>query len=361
MQVKHIRVKERNEWNAFVARESSFALFQSWEWGEFKKRLGWKAYRIAVKDAGQIVIGAQMLIKTLPLGLASVAYVPRGPIGEWTPEDIASGLLSELHRVARKHKAVFLKIEPPLLNSPSNIKVLLRHDFHASRNTIQPRATIILNLNRDLDDILGQMRQKTRQYIRKAAREDITVRIGDRDDLSAFYDLMRMTGKRERFRHRSRDYYENQWQIFAENKQTVLLMAFHRGRLLAVRTPYFFGTRAAEFHAGSLDSFGRLHPNYLLVWESIKWAKEQGCHTYDLWGIPDEIGKTGSGTNDLRAADRTDGLWGVFRFKIGFSDNIVSYVGAYDYIYSLPLYSLIANRFLRSSILDRATTLVDSL
>lgn len=50
MQVKHISANQREEWNAFAAREPSFALLQSWEWGEFKENLGWKVYRIAVLE-----------------------------------------------------------------------------------------------------------------------------------------------------------------------------------------------------------------------------------------------------------------------------------------------------------------------
>jgi lipid II:glycine glycyltransferase (peptidoglycan interpeptide bridge formation enzyme) len=361
MEVKLMSAKQRDEWNTFVAREPSFALLQSWEWGEFKERLGWKAFRVAVRDQGQIVAGAQMLIKMLPLGFASVAYIPRGPLGNWVAEDIAPQLLSELHRVARYYRAIFLKIEPPLLNSPSSARILQQFDFQATKYTNQPRATIILNLNQDLDDILKQMRQKTRQYIRKATREEITVRIGGRDDLPAFNDLMRMTGRRERFRPRTHNYYEYEWQIFAERNQTVLLMAFYGSRLIAARAPYYFGKQAAEFHAGSLGNLSHLHPNYLLVWEAIKWAKKQECCTYDLWGIPDEMGQTASEIKDPLVSDRTDGLWGVFRFKSGFSNNIVSYIGAYDYIYSLPLYTLIANRFFGPRILDRVAAFIDSL
>ncbi len=33
MQITHITVDRREEWNAFVAQAPSFALLQSWEWG----------------------------------------------------------------------------------------------------------------------------------------------------------------------------------------------------------------------------------------------------------------------------------------------------------------------------------------
>ena len=111
MQVIHVPASRRGEWNTFVAAHTSFALLQSWEWGDFKERMGWKAFRIAVEHQRGILAGVQLLIKSLPLGLASMAYVPRGPLGDWLDEAILSRLLCELHQVARRHRAVVLRIE----------------------------------------------------------------------------------------------------------------------------------------------------------------------------------------------------------------------------------------------------------
>jgi lipid II:glycine glycyltransferase (peptidoglycan interpeptide bridge formation enzyme) len=59
-------------------------------------------------------------------------------------------------------------------------------------------------------------------------------------------------------------------------------------------------------------------PNYLLQWEAIRWAKSQGCLTYDLWGAPEEL-------------QPQDTLWGVYRFKQGFGAEYRSSIGAWDY------------------------------
>jgi lipid II:glycine glycyltransferase (peptidoglycan interpeptide bridge formation enzyme) len=360
MEIKRLSDDRREEWNSFVAKQPSFSLLQSWEWGEFKTKLGWKAFRIAAEDQGKIVAGAQILIKFLPLWLFSMAYIPRGPVGNWLEQEIAPKLLSECHRVARYQKAIFLKIEPPLLNQPPIHQTIQEHGFRASRYTNQPRATIILDLAQDPDTIFKQFRKKTRQYIRKAVRDGVTVSVGGDGDFSAFYDLMRITGRREYFPPRSRAYYAHEWQTFADKKQTVLLMAFDRDKLLSVRTAYHFGRYAAEFHAGSLDKDTILHSNYLLVWEAIKWAKAQGCCTYDLWGIPDEVGQAISGGKEPPVSDRTDGLWGVYRFKSGFGKNIVYYIGSYDYVYRPLLYKLITNKLINSARMERIAVCMDT-
>ena len=95
------------EWNLLVQREPGFSMLQSWEWGAIKQKLGWKAFRVAVEDTGTLLAGAQLLIKPLPLGL-SLAYVPRGPVGNWLNAETAPLLFTELCRLARSEGAVFL-------------------------------------------------------------------------------------------------------------------------------------------------------------------------------------------------------------------------------------------------------------
>jgi len=362
MQIKHLTDNDVIQWNEFVAEEPLFGLLQSWEWGEFKKELGWKVFRIAVNnDRGCIIAGAQMLIKPLPSGLASMAYIPRGPIGNWLDKELAEKLIPELQRIVHLYKTAFLTIEPPLLCSKEVEQQIQQLGFRPSRYTNQPNATIVINIDQTLDDILLQMRKKTRQYIRSAVREGITIRAGSQEDLPAYYELMRATGHRNHFPARSQEYYERQWQIFSKSSNCILLMAFLQDQLLAVRAIYCFGKHAAEFHAGSLPHNSNLHPNYLLVWEAIQWAKVQGCSTYDLWGIPTEVGNIVSEGNYPPTIKRMDGLWGVYQFKSGFSKNIISYVGAYDYVFQPRLYSLLSNRFVRGDTLDRAMTWMDSI
>ncbi len=339
MQITNITADRREDWNAFVAREPSFALLQSWKWGELKEKLGWKVFRIAAEEDGQILAGAQMLVRSMPLiPLASIAYIPRGPLGCWLDDTIKPQLLSEFHRIAKNHRAVFLKIEPSMPNGPDVNQALEQHHFQPSFYGNHSRATIILDLRQDLDDVLKQMRRKTRQYIRLATQRGVVAREGTAEDLPAFYDLMKITGKRASFSPRTYDSYKLEWQTFKENNQAILLMAYKDDRLLAGRMIFRFGTHAAEFYAGSLDEYTDLHPNYLLAWEAIKWAKAQGCHSYDLWGIPQEVGQAVYDGGDLPTSNRRDGLWGVYQFKRGLGKRVVFYAKTCDSVYSPLLY-----------------------
>jgi len=71
----------------------------------------------------------------------------------------------------------------------------------------------------------------------------------------------------------------------------------------------------------------------LLQWEAMRWAKARGCESYDLWGIPDHD----EGELEREFQNRSDGLWGVYRFKRGFGGEVVRSMGAWDRIYK-PLH-----------------------
>lgn len=359
VQVLEYDSNQSEAWNDFVARESAFSLLQSWEWGEFKKELGWKVYRIAVEEDGQIICCAQLLVKIIPPGLTSIAYIPRGPLGRWLEEKPRQLLFSEVHRIVRSHRAIFLKIEPLQVNDPEIEKILVQEGFRPNINTNQPRATIILNLDQPDDVLLKGMRASTRSSIRTAAQKGVAVRMGGESDLPEFYRMMQYTSRRKGFSARSFEYYKQEWLTFNKNNQAALLLAAHQDTLLYAHVVYRFGKHAASFHTGSSGEMPTLRSNILLMWESLRWAKSQGCTTFDFWGIPNEIGAAVDAGQEPPVTDRTDGLWGVYTFKSGFSKKVVYYLGAFDYVYRPAIYAVIANQFLSSEVAERISGWLD--
>jgi lipid II:glycine glycyltransferase (peptidoglycan interpeptide bridge formation enzyme) len=345
------------QWNALVSRGDSFSMLQSADWGNVKSELGWKAYRAGVVDGETLVAGAQMLVRKLPLGAGSLAYVPRGPLGRWQDRDVARVLFDALHGIAREHRAAFLKVEPVTTDRDETHAALSAMGFRASSFSNQPLATIVVDISPDDETILRSMRDSTRRKISSAQRKGVVVRQGDSSDLGTFYDLMRETAERTGATLRSRDYYENEFRAFSDADQAILLFAEHNGQTMAAHITYAYGEHAAFFHQASSSARSNLNPNSLLVWEQIKWAKSKGCRTYDLWGIPDEVGEIVSRGDEV-PTDRTDGLWGVYRFKSGFSRNIVGYAGSFDYVYSPALYTLATSRLVNGT-LERISSWMD--
>ncbi|MBC7263334.1 MAG: peptidoglycan bridge formation glycyltransferase FemA/FemB family protein [Chloroflexi bacterium] len=323
-----------HSWDEFQRSAPGGHLLQTWAWGELKGRFGWVPRRVAVHAGGQMVAAAQVLFR--PLAGLSVAYVPKGPVFLATDDGIAYALLAAIHRLARHSRAIYLKVEPDWEEGEMAHRWWRERGFVPSAETVQPRRTVIVSLRPDEGAILAQMKPKTRYNVRLAERKGVVVRPGDATNLADFARLMEITGQRDGFSVHSPAYYKAVWELFAPRSQAQLFIAEYEGRPLAALMVFAFGRKAYYMYGGSSNEERQRMPNHLLQWTAMRWAREQGCEFYDLWGVPDYE------YEDMAAqAKREDDLpWGLYRFKFGFGGRVVRYIGAYDYVYIKPLYAL---------------------
>ncbi len=316
-------------WDRFVVAHPQAHILQTSPWAALKAGFGWEVERVALLDDGEPVAGAQLLYRRLPGGLGRLAYVGRGPLVDWKGEE-SDLLVSALSDAARARGAVVLTVEPDLPDQARYRKRLTALGFVPSPlGSIQPRRTLVVDLSADEEAILAAMKSKTRYNIRLAARKGVTVREGTEADLPAFGRLMAATGTRDGFGVHAPIYYERAFRLFVPRGWARLLLAEVEGEEVAALMVFALGHRAWYLYGASSNAHREKMPNYRLQWEAMRWARSRGCAEYDLWGVPDEE------EEKLEAGftSRSDGLWGVYRFKRGFGGRLVRTVGAWD----LPL------------------------
>jgi peptidoglycan pentaglycine glycine transferase (the first glycine) len=333
---RQTRIPTRQEWDRFVLSREGH-LLQSWAWGEFKARFGWDVERLAVRDeTGDQVNGvAQILIRRLPLG--SLAYVPKGPVVEPGDRETWVRVLRRLREFGQQRGVTFLKIEPDWEGEHPQSQLFIEEGFKLSDRAIQPATTIVVSLKADEEEILAQMKSKTRYNVRLAQRKGVTVQEGGEEDVSLFYELMEETRDRDAFGIHAEEYYREAWRAFAPQDQAKLFLAYYGDEPLGGLMVFAFGSRAYYLYGASSDRHRNLMPNHLLQWRAMLWARERGCTSYDLWGIPDEAGE---GDEDMEEVLKRGGLWGVYRFKRGFGGRVVRHSPSYDYVYSPLVYWL---------------------
>lgn len=327
-------------WDAFVERRPDGHILQTSAWATLKSRFGWSAGRVAILDGDQVVAGASVLFRRLPLDLVTLAYLPKGPLVNWDNAPLVSELFKGLDKLCHTRRAFALRIEPDLESDAAHeiASLSTRHSLHSTR-PVQPHRTILLDLTKTEDKLLAAMHSKTRYNIRLAARKGVVVREGSANDLPAFYALTKVTGARDGFGVHSAEYYRAAFELFVPQGRARLLIAEVRGAGLkpepiAAIMVFGFGSKAWYMYGASSDAHRERMPNHALQWEAIRWSKSKGCATYDLWGVPDED----EATLDAQYLHRSDGLWGVYRFKRGFGGRLVRYAGALDRVYNPLLY-----------------------
>lgn len=312
-------------WDAFVARQPAGSLLQTSRWGLLKAEFGW-GWGVAALNNPLPLAGASVLYKRLPLRLGSIAYVPRGPVVDWADAALTQSALALLERAARQRRAWALWIEPERFDSPEAQAQLRELGFRPSARTIQPPRTILVDISGSEDEVLARMKQKTRYNIRLAGRKGVTVREATLADTPTFYALMQETGQRDAFGVHSEAYYRRALELLAPAGQGALFLAEVAGGPVAGLMVFALGERAWYFYGASSERHREKMPPYALQWEAIRWAKARGCTTYDLWGIPD----ADEATLEAQFETRSDGLWGVYRFKRGFGGQVVRYVGLWE-------------------------------
>lgn len=326
MKSKIITYPEKDRWNDFVASSPYCSVLQSYEWGEFKSYFGWKPLRVVLEDEGKIIAGVSILKREIPLIRHCFFYAPRGPIVDYSNKEILHGLLDVLEKEAEHDHAISLKIDPEISEDAEealvNIKAM---GFEKSLKQIQPRATFILDLSRDLDAILASFEEKTRYNIRLAERKKVSVReVVSEEGIKIFFDLYLETSRRNRFLIHPLGYYQKIREVLFTAGLGTNFIAFYEGKPIAAVIVLSFGKKVWYMYGASSGEFRNVMPNHLLHWEVIKWAKDRGYREYDLWGIP---------VNPKEGHP----LYGTYRFKKGFRGQLVKYLGAYDFPYS-PLF-----------------------
>lgn len=329
-------VPDRSTWNAMLFDLPTNHVLQSWEWGEFKGRYGWRAKRLAFKQGEQVVAVAQVLARRArPLPL-SILYVPKGPAMDYADRALRARVFRTLVRHARKQRAIFIKIDPDVVEATGvpgdadeeigKLGAAFTADLAAggwrfSDDQIQFRNTVQLDLGRSEDELLAAMKQKTRYNIRLSYRQGVEVRQGSAEDLELLFRMYTETAQRDQFLIRPLDYYRHAWGTFIEAGLACPLIAQFEGEPIAAVILFTFGKRVWYMYGASRGVHRKKMPNHRLQWEAIRWAQAQGAEVYDLWGAPNEFVDS-------------DPMWGVWRFKAGFGGRVVRHIGAWDKVLS---------------------------
>jgi peptidoglycan pentaglycine glycine transferase (the first glycine) len=311
-------------WNEFIKTHSDAHLLQTGEWGELKSAFGWEAVRIINNN-----FGAQILFRKLPLGF-TIAYIPKLAFSNQSLA-VSEEFWNEVDVICKKHRAIFLKIEPDSWDQDFNPQP---STFNLSQHNIQPPRTIIVDIRGSEEEILARMKQKCRYNIRLAEKKGVTIRAWD--DIDGFYEMIQITGGRDGFGVHSLEYYHRAYELFHPNGMCELLVAELENKPLAALMVFARGKRAWYIYGASNDEERNRMPTYLLQWEAMRWARAKGAEEYDLWGVPDE----NESTLEAQFEKRNDGLWGVYRFKRGFGGELKRAAQAMDKIYNPLLYKI---------------------
>lgn len=327
-------IKEINDqklWDDFFNQAGSPSFLQSWEWGEFEKKQGYKIERVGIYDIDQLVgITLVIIIKSKR---GNFLFIPHGPIfmehitcNIKQKKSLITQLLNYLITLAKKGGCSFIRIAPTLDNTPENQQLFKTLDFKTAPIYMHSETMWILPLNKTEDELLAQMRKTTRYLIKKAVKEEITIeKRTDSQAVDDFYKLFKETVRREKFTPFSKKFIKDEFETFHKTGNAMFLLGKIKKDSNYLASALIIFTKSTAFYHQGASIHSKYPVPYLLQWEAIKEAKRRGCSFYNFWGILKK--------------NRTPKNWaGLTLFKQGFGGEEKNYLPTQDLIISPKYY-----------------------
>ena len=319
----------------------------------------------------EIVGAALVLYRQLPKVKRFLAYLPEGPLLDWSSDNLRAWL--EPMAAHLKAKGAFgIRIGPPVVTrrwSAAQVKEGIADDAVHSMTDLPPTersqvgASAVSQLReagwraqsaaggfaagqpqynfqiplvdgagaaRTEDDVLKGMNQQWRRNIKKADKAGVEVEHGTLSDLKAFHELYAHTAERDHFTPRSLSYFETMFEALgAEEPDRIrLYLARHEGDLVASTIWIRVGAHTWYSYGASSTEKRDVRGSNAIQWQMIRDSLAAGAHVYDLRGITDTL-------------DSDDSHVGLIQFKVGTGGEAVEYAGEWD----LPLNRAIYKAF----------------
>ncbi|PJN33145.1 peptidoglycan bridge formation protein FemAB [Streptomyces sp. CB02613] len=326
-------------------------------WADVKE--GWHSRLIGWgpdPKTGALTGAALVLLRQFPGTRKYFAYLPEGPVADWSDPDVDNWLDPLLEHL-RRAGAFAVRIGPspayrrwdaarlkPLAGPGRRIGDVLASEVDPLGSAVadrlrargwrrcggdgtgqggdaQPRHIFQVPLaGRTPDDLWAGLNQEWRRNVRRARKEGVEVVVGSAADLPEFSRLLTLTERRDGFRlGRSLAYYERQYAALnaEEPGRMKLYLARHRGETLAAHTMITVGRRTWYQTGASADHRREVRPSNALQWRMLLDAHATGADVYDMRGVPSTL-------------DPEEREYGLLRWKLGTGGQVVETSGEWE-------------------------------
>ncbi len=303
------------DWDRFVEGAPGGRHVQLSTWAALKARDGWVAKRVGLARNGELVAGAQLLYRTLPV-LGRIGYVPHGPLlsdlDRGPADQTVWAIVQEATDLGIRH----LTVQPP----PAGrlIEDSLRSFHFGPGEAVAPTATVLVDLTSD-EEVLANMAPRTRYNARLGERRGLTFSEGQAGDLPLFHSLLRGTAARQGFNPPSLDYFRRMWDLFALRDEVRLFMVCREEEPVSTMLAIRCGDTLTNKMAVWSGDHGRDRPNEFLHWQVMRWAIAHGHTVYDFEGIPRAVADAVLAGSELPEKYSSS----VASFKLGFGGRVV--------------------------------------
>ncbi len=324
-------VESKKEWEDFILNHDYPTSFlQSWNCGEFLKKIGSKIVRLGLYDNDELKGIA--LINEIKAKRGNMLHLRHGPVMDFKNEKYVEAFVNQLKQMARLQKTWFIRTSALIKPQSPEEKFLKNLGFQESQmHDVDAEITWVLELDKNEEGLLADMRKTTRYSINKAKRDGVEIiKSKNPEDIEKyFWPVFVDTVKRQKWTAYSLEYIRTEFETYLEDDQTMLFLAKYQGQVIAASIFNYYKDQVVYRHSGTLSEFRNVPAAYLLQWESIQEAKERGMKKYNFWGI--------ARTDENGELVKNHPWYGLSFFKLGFGGKVEEWMHAKDLAIS-PMY-----------------------
>lgn len=327
--------RSKAEWKRFWNQCRHSHPRQHLLFGEVERAKGRTPIYAVAEDEGALVCIGIFSIRPLFFGrrFSLEAVCLRGP----TFDDVSHGreFLSQIVSRFRELKVGIIRVSPYwFYPEAALVRSMLDELGFIPYGGCSPKgSTGLVDLQPNDDDIFASLSKSTRREIRRAERQNITIRpASNSNETVAFFQHLSQMNRECAVMPVSYDEFRATFQYILKSQQIgVLLNAFWReeflGGLWIVRGPLAAHTSRYVVAPEALRELSNLSIGPVLWWSGIMWAKAKGCRWLDVEGYQNNI-------------DPSDVKYLVYRFKKKFKPKPIEILAQHTYRCSPVTYSI---------------------
>lgn len=321
--IRSIKEEEKALYNQVVHHP-----LQTWEWGEFRKKTGLKVERIGFFENGTLTKAIQVSFHPIPVLGGTAGYLPKS----FMPDDEQIAALKQLGSAQR---AVFIKLEPDVAHPSDSATSFRQIDQFLQDNGAQPgrplftRYTFEIDLTKSEDELFAQLQSKTRYNVRLAIKKGVTIQEATSEaGLEEYLAILKETTKRQGFYAHTDSYYRTMWQTLGNSGMMRIFHAVYQEKVLVAWVVFLFDNVLYYPYGASRSENRDVMASNLMMWEMMRFGKQNGCRSFDLWGALSQTPK------------KSHPWYGFHKFKEGYGGTHMEFLGSYDLVLVPSTYKL---------------------
>lgn len=331
----------QEQFSAFAAEETE-SFLQTPQMADMLAERGYETKFLAVKINDKIKMAA--LMTSIAVSGGAKLEINFGPIGNFD-QMIFNCFIQELKKYAKAHQALEVKIRPAVnymtfdskgqelseanesfISEMKKLGLFYngRHIGYEEQDAVAEWQYIkdLSNLNSE-EELLKSYNSNAKRNVKKAIKNEITVRVATYEELSEVERLIGNTGEKRHFATKDLDYYQELYTAFGDKIE--FLVTYQKDTAIAAGVFIEVNREFLYLYGGSDGAYGKFGGPFLMQHTAMLHALDRKMKTYNFYGISGSF----------------DGSDGVLKFKQNFGGYITQKVGEFSY-YPQPIkYKLI--------------------